>query len=74
MRVVPDEGPPGLAVLSARTDGPHVLLDRPLAHADAELEQFAADPFGAPQPVGSGHGVWCEKAAEARSVLVESPK
>ena len=20
------------------------------------------------------HGVWCEKAAEARSVLVESPK
>ena len=57
VRVVPDEGPPGLAVLSARTDGPHVLLDRPLAHADAELEQFAADPFGAPQPVGSGHGL-----------------
>ena len=57
MRVVPEEGPPGLAVLPARTDGPHVLLDRPLAHADAELEQFAADPFGAPQPVGSGHGL-----------------
>ena len=51
VRVVPEEGPPGLAVLPARTDGPHVLLDRPLAHADAELEQFAADPFGAPQPV-----------------------
>ena len=52
VRVVPEEGPPGLAVLPARTDGPHVLLDRPLAHADAEREQFAADPFGAPQPVG----------------------
>ena len=57
VRVVPEEGPPGLAVLPARTDGPHVLLDRPLAHADAEREQFAADPFGAPQPVGSGHGL-----------------
>ena len=57
VRVVPEEGPPGLAVLPARTDGSHVLLDRPLAHADAELEQFAADPFGAPQPVGSGHGL-----------------
>ena len=57
VRVVPEEGPPGLAVLPARTDGPHVLLDRPLAHADAEREQFAADPFGAPQPVGRGHGL-----------------
>jgi len=57
VRVVPEEGPPGLALLPARAHGPHVPLDRPLAYADAELEQFAADPFGAPEPVGGGHGL-----------------
>ncbi len=47
-RVVAEEGVPRLSKRLARAEGPHVLLDRPLAHAEAELEQFAADPFGSP--------------------------
>ena len=54
-RVVTEEGVPRLSRRLARAEGPHVLLDRPLAHAEAELEQFAADPFGSPQGVGAGH-------------------
>ena len=38
------------------------------------IEQRASQPFGAEDLGPFVEGVWCEKAAEARSVLVESPK
>ena len=55
-RVVLKKGLPGLPRPVARADGPHILLDLPLADADPELEQFATDPFGAPEHVSTGHG------------------
>src|SRR5262249_29169255 len=45
--VVAEEGPPGLARRTGRP-APAVLLDGGLADRDAELEQLAADPLGAP--------------------------
>ena len=52
--VVPEERAPGLTGWASRADGAHVFLNRPLADADAELEQFAADALGTPKTVGRG--------------------
>ena len=52
--VIAQERRPSLAI-AGWTRALHVLLDRPLADADAELEQFASDAFGAPQRVARGH-------------------
>ena len=47
---------------------------------EAEVDDYLAgrattvDAAGRRYVVRNGHLVWCEKAAEARSVLVESPK
>ncbi len=53
MGVVPQEGRPGLLTPAGpqRAPGPQVALDRALAHADAQLAEFPADPLGAPPPV-----------------------
>jgi hypothetical protein len=51
--VVPQEGRPGLPVPARprRARRVPVALDRALAHPDAQLEQLAADPLRASQPV-----------------------
>ena len=56
-RMVSEEGGPRLPGRLAGRDGLHVLLNRSLADADAELEQLAADTFGAPESIGRGHGL-----------------
>ena len=52
--VILDERGPCLAARLASA-GPHVLLDRSLAHADADLEQLAADALGSPETILAGH-------------------
>ncbi len=51
--VVAQEGRPGLPVTggSRRARGAHVPLDRALAHTDAQLAEFPAEPLGTPPPV-----------------------
>jgi hypothetical protein len=51
--VILDEGGPGLAARLASA-GPHVLLDRSPAHADANLEQLATDALGSPEMIPGG--------------------
>jgi hypothetical protein len=55
--VIPEKCPPGLAPPGAGATGPQVLLDRPLAYPDAELQELATDPLSAPERVGVGHGL-----------------
>jgi hypothetical protein len=57
--------PPGLsAALAGRPRASHIPLDCALRDADAELQQFAANPFRSPEPVlgrhavDEGDGVW----------------
>ena len=52
--VILDERGPCVAARLASA-GPHVLLDRSLAHADTELEQLAADALGSPETILGGH-------------------
>ena len=54
--VVPEKCPPGLAPPGAGATGPQVLLDRPLADPDAELQELAADPLSPSERVGDGYG------------------
>lgn len=49
-----DERGPCLAARIAFA-GPHTLLDRSLAHAEAEFEQLAADALGSPETILGGH-------------------
>jgi hypothetical protein len=53
MRV--QEGLPGLSSWPAGAHGSHVLLNGPLADADAHLEQFTPDPLCSPQSIVPGH-------------------
>jgi len=55
--MVPQEGGPGLpaALGPGRARRGHVALDRALAHPETQLEQLAADPLGAPEPVLRRH-------------------
>jgi hypothetical protein len=55
MRMVGQERPPGLARRALRSS-PAVAPDRAIADHDAQLEQFASDALGAPQPVLARHG------------------
>jgi hypothetical protein len=79
--VILDERGPCLAARLASA-GPHVLLNRSLAHADADLEQLAADALGSPESIPGGHladqpyGVARHLVAGARLGLVppEEPK
>jgi hypothetical protein len=48
--MVLQEGRPALSAAAAIADTAHVLLDRPLADLDPELEELATDSLGAPQP------------------------
>ena len=50
MGVVAQERPPDLAGGASRS-APAVASNRPVADDDAELEQLAPDPLGAPEPV-----------------------
>src|ERR1700681_2350551 len=54
--VVSEKCPPGLAPPGAEATGPQVLLDRPLADPEVELQELAADPLSPPERVGAGHG------------------
>jgi hypothetical protein len=54
--VVSEESRPPLPSRRALAHGPHGLLDRTLADADAELEQLSADPLRALESVRRGHG------------------
>src|SRR5947199_7181515 len=36
-------------------NGPHVLLNGALADADAQFQEFSANPFSTPKPILSGH-------------------
>src|SRR6202142_2136081 len=54
--VVLEESRPPLSSRRGLAHDAHVLLDRTLADADAELEQFSTDPLGAPESVRRGHG------------------
>ena len=53
--MVPKEGAPALAALARRPPGPHVLLNRSFADADAELQQLSADALRTPQHVVARH-------------------
>src|ERR687886_120445 len=55
VRVVCQERPPGLARRTPRSTPP-VAPNRAVADHDAELEQLASDPLGAPQAILAGHG------------------
>src|SRR5215468_6918218 len=49
------EGRPALAATGSAANAAHVLLDRPLADLDPQLEQLAADALGTPQPAARRH-------------------
>ncbi len=54
--MVAQERLPWLPAMHARrTSSAHVSLDGPLRDANAELEQFTADPLGSPEPILSCH-------------------
>ncbi len=53
--VVAQERRPRQPDLARRTRLAQVALNRRLGHADAQLEQFAADAFRPPQAIGRGH-------------------
>ncbi len=63
---------PSLSSWLGGADLPHILLNGPLAEADAQLEQFASDPLCSPQSVVPGHFLdqghsflgnpWCERS------------
>src|ERR1035437_5493874 len=55
VRVVMQEGGPGLARVSRRPSAPQVLLDGRFGDVDVQLEQFTTDPFSTPRVVGRGH-------------------
>lgn len=46
---------PGLSMWSCGAHSSHVLLNRPLADADAQLKQFAPDALCSPQSIVPGH-------------------
>jgi hypothetical protein len=52
--IVPQERGPVLSVASGASMA-HVPLNRPLTHADAQLEQLAANPLGTPQRISRCH-------------------
>src|SRR5262245_14599951 len=53
--MVLQEGRPTLAAAAAAANTAHVLLDRPLADLDPDLEQLAADALGAPESPSRRH-------------------
>src|SRR6185503_11017029 len=53
--MVLQEGRPTLAAAAAAANATHVLLDRPLADLDPDLEQLAADALGAPESPSRRH-------------------
>src|SRR5438309_2382888 len=55
--VVPEKCPPGLAPPGAGATGPQVLLDRPLADPEAELQELAADPLSPQSALASAMAV-----------------
>jgi hypothetical protein len=65
--VVTRERRPALAVASTRCPSAHVALDGPPADANAELEQLAADPLGAPA------GIARSKLSNERDVCRRRP-
>ena len=52
--MISQERRPGLST-SPGADPAHVLLDRALAHLDAELEQLSLDALGSPETASAGH-------------------
>jgi len=49
------EGAPLLPSWLLCANIPHVLLDRPLAHTQAQFQEFPANPFSTPKPIVLGH-------------------
>jgi hypothetical protein len=49
--VVAQKSRPPLASWLVGTNLPHILLDRPLAHPYAQLQEFTPDPFSTPQSI-----------------------
>src|SRR5215813_11851308 len=74
------EGLPGLSSWSCGVYSSHVLLNSPLAHADAQLEQFAPDAFCSPQSIlpchlfDQGHGLLRDPWLERGCSGLVSPK
>jgi hypothetical protein len=54
-RVSAQKGCPRLASWLLCANRPHVLLDRALAHTDAEFQQFSTNPFSTPEPIVLRH-------------------
>ena len=49
------KGCPRLALWLLCANRSHVLLDRALAHTDAEFQQFSTNPFSTPKPIVLRH-------------------
>src|SRR5690348_13633441 len=67
--VVPQERRPILSVASGPSTA-HVPLNRPLTHLDAQLEQLAPNPLGAPEWISRCYfpdqgGTWCRRSTKS---------